>query len=174
MNTTIELRREGFTLIELLVVIGVLGILVSALVFLIDPRVQFDKARDAERKSDLVQIRNSLETYYQDHNSYPSPASAVCMSNTAIASFRPYMATIPLDPIRGATNCPCYLYSVASNSQSYSIFAHLDAPADYDALKTKHAPLSQPAGTLDASMTQLTVSTGTCAGSTYNYWVNTP
>lgn len=66
-------NNRGFTLIELLVVIGIIGILVAGIVALLNPKGQLDKAFDAQRKSDLKQIQNALESYYNDNQAYPIP-----------------------------------------------------------------------------------------------------
>jgi prepilin-type N-terminal cleavage/methylation domain-containing protein len=58
--------KKGFTLIELLVVIAIIGILSSiGLVALNGAR---EKARDAKKKNDLTQYRNSLLMYYEDNS----------------------------------------------------------------------------------------------------------
>ena len=56
----------GFTLVELITAIGVLAILVSTVIAVINPLEQFNKAQDAKRKADLAQIQRALEVYYQD------------------------------------------------------------------------------------------------------------
>jgi len=61
--------RKGFTLIELLVVIAIIGIL-SSIVFVNISEAR-KKARDAQRLSDLDQIRLALDMYHIDHGFYP-------------------------------------------------------------------------------------------------------
>lgn len=60
--------RSGFTLIELLVVVAVIGLIAIIII------VSLDKSRgkgiDARRKSDLIQIRTSLELYYNNCGTY--------------------------------------------------------------------------------------------------------
>ncbi|PIS41232.1 MAG: hypothetical protein COT25_04205 [Candidatus Kerfeldbacteria bacterium CG08_land_8_20_14_0_20_42_7] len=62
--------KKGFTLIELLVVIAIIAILSAiGLVALNGAR---EKARDAQRRSDIAQIRTALSLYYDDNGStYP-------------------------------------------------------------------------------------------------------
>lgn len=60
---------KGFTLIELIVVIAVLGVLAT----LIIPRVVGvkSKAETAAMEANEKIIRNALERYYLDHETYP-------------------------------------------------------------------------------------------------------
>jgi general secretion pathway protein G len=61
------MMKKGFTLIELLVVIAIIGMLSALLV----PNFMGarERARDAQRKSDLKQIQKALEMYRQDQTS---------------------------------------------------------------------------------------------------------
>ncbi|PIY93981.1 MAG: hypothetical protein COY68_04355 [Candidatus Levybacteria bacterium CG_4_10_14_0_8_um_filter_35_23] len=68
----INKNGAGFTLVELLVVIGILLILLALTLLIINPLTQLKKIRDSERKHDLLQIRNALDTYYNDHACYPA------------------------------------------------------------------------------------------------------
>lgn len=67
-------KRKAFTLIELLIIIAILGILAAAVLVAINPGKRMGQARDAQRKTDLAQIRNALEAYSVTHGSYPNPA----------------------------------------------------------------------------------------------------
>jgi type II secretion system protein G len=112
---------RGFTLIELLVVIAILGILAS--VALISFRTAQARSRDAERKSDLKQISNSLELYYSDYEMYPDdlPWGAEFTDGKTI-----YMKVVPNDPSGGFE----YLYKVDSTKQKYQLYAHLENSQD--------------------------------------------
>lgn len=55
--------KKGFTLIELLIVIGILAILSSAVVIVLNPAQLLAQARDTQRISDLATLQNSLSYY---------------------------------------------------------------------------------------------------------------
>lgn len=57
--------EDGFTLIELLVVIAIIGLLSSLSLTSLSGTRQ--KAYDVQIKSDIVQLRTSLEIYADDH-----------------------------------------------------------------------------------------------------------
>ena len=80
----IKLNKEGFTLIELLVVIAIIGILASiVLVSLNDAR---NRGYDAEIKSELAQIRNSVEMHYDDAGGIYSPVTLAGMGVTNLGT----------------------------------------------------------------------------------------
>jgi len=62
----------GFTLVELLIVIGVIGVLAAGILILISPLGQLQKARDAQRKTEIAQLARALQTYYTITGSYPT------------------------------------------------------------------------------------------------------
>ncbi len=104
----------GFTLVELLVIIVILGLLAVVAIAVLNPAKQLDRAKDAQRLSDLEQIRNALSTYYNDHNAYP-----------AVLPTGVYMENVPLDP---DTNKPFpYETDSSSNPQWAVVYAKLSA-----------------------------------------------
>lgn len=87
------MKSTGFTLTEMVVAAAVL-----ALLFIISSmswRRQLDKARDAQRKDDLVRIATALEEYQSDNNCYPEQA---LLQNYSGDELRPYLDNIPRDP----------------------------------------------------------------------------
>ncbi|MEX0748908.1 MAG: prepilin-type N-terminal cleavage/methylation domain-containing protein [Candidatus Saccharimonadales bacterium] len=81
-------NQKGFTLIELLVVIVVIGILLALTI----PNLfsYQERARDTERKNDLRNVSQQLETYYNDNNSYPVDLATLATEE--------YLDEVPVDP----------------------------------------------------------------------------
>ena len=123
--------KGSFTLIELLVVIAIIGGLSALLV----PNYMGtrERARDAQRKSDLKQIQKALEMYKQDQNPplYPT-ATAGKFGNDCSSQFGSrvvYMKKIPCDPL-GPTP---YYYNVDNNNLTYTLCACIENKADSEA-----------------------------------------
>ena len=135
--------KSGFTLVELLVVIAILGIL-STIGLVVFSSAQM-RGRDTQRKSDLKQISNALEIYYNDYGVYPASLNgqvAGCPSTTStVCSWGTgqftdgktiYLKTVPKDPastyryyyrtvtVGGSANQGFQLYAGLENSQDTS------------------------------------------------------
>jgi len=76
------MNKKGFTLIELLVVIAIIGMLSSLAV--VSLNTARNKARDAQIKSDLSQLRTYAAVEYPDGD-----FSLFAMTNTEIANLDP-------------------------------------------------------------------------------------
>ena len=55
--------KKGFTLLELLIVIGILAILSTTLIIVINPAEMLKKARDSQRISDLNTVKSAIAIY---------------------------------------------------------------------------------------------------------------
>lgn len=74
MLKTIKKIQSGFTIIELLIVIAVIGILA---LLTINSYVGINaRARDTNRVSDITNIKEKLEEYYNENNGYPNTFQA--------------------------------------------------------------------------------------------------
>ena len=117
-NSKIKIQNWGFTLIELLVVISIIGILAS--LTLVSYTGAQKQTRDTQRRSDLNQYRNSLESYAASNGGmYPSAGtggasmqvSAVALCNAALQKF---MSSCPRDPLEA----PQQFYGYNTDSSS--------------------------------------------------------
>ena len=143
-----SLVRNGFTLIELLVVIAIIGVLASIVIAaLSSSRVS---ARDAERVSDIRQIRYALELYRSDFNAYPSCLIAGGSCTTVLQNAK-YMSAVPKDPLTGLS----YSYAGLGSGAICSSY-HLGS-----SLEDKHNKALQTG--IDSSPQ------GTCTGSAADF-----
>jgi prepilin-type N-terminal cleavage/methylation domain-containing protein len=129
MNEIKDFTRKGFTLIEILIVVAIIAILASIVLVGLGPTQQ--SGRDARRLSDLHEIQNGLELFYNKCGYYPGSLNAGACSNVlatagsypASAGASTYggvaasitagsaglgLSTMPNDPTGGAT----YRYTV--------------------------------------------------------------
>ena len=133
-------HQYGFTLIELLIVIAIIGILSTLLMTnFIGIR---QRARDAQRKSDIRQMQSALELYRSDVGAYPSAGgtntlnSAPCPTPSSfVYSGSTYMQQIPCDPLGNSYyNAGSYYYSTTGST--YTLAACLENTADTDVSST--------------------------------------
>ena len=134
--------KKGFTLIELLVVISIIGIL-SALIMSNFNSVR-QRTRDAQRKSDLNQVKAALGMYHNDNNLYPLTAnfpSWGTVFNNPDNTSMVYMKILPNDPAMDpVSGTPKYSYASA-NGTDYCLKATLENGSD-SSIATSHARCS--------------------------------
>lgn len=142
--------KTGFTLIELLIVVAIIGILAAILTSnFVAIR---ERARDAQRKSDLRQLQASLELYRSDNGGYPVETSAYKLPSDVISgdgscpdagSFTyngvTYMKKLPCDPL-GASFFNSGNYYYYSDGSTYTLVACIENVNDTDQNITSTAP----------------------------------
>jgi len=127
----------GFTLVELLVVVSIVAFLAAMAIGNLG--ISRIKARDARRSSDLKQIANALNVFYDRQNSYPRVSGsgawseiwdrmADCLAKGTDCGFtpvefQPIMTSVPRDPSGGSKT---YFYWYCDNGQKYRLLAILE------------------------------------------------
>lgn len=139
MHRKIFPLRKGFTLIELLVVVAIIGVL-SALLMSNFVGVR-QRARDAQRKSDVRQIQSALELYRADIGAYPGSSSlSTCGSSVSLKSpdnSSTYLQSVPCDP----STSSAYTYT-SSNGVTYTLVTCLENGNDSQKDSSNIAPCS--------------------------------
>lgn len=125
----------GFTLIEILVVISIIAVIVT--IAIVSYTTINKQSRDTKRKSDLEQLRSSLEMFRSDRGYYPSVgmgswtlASGLNTGDPTTGLVSTYISGVPADP----KSSQAYYYTgtslVGSNYYGYCLCAQLEfAPA---------------------------------------------
>lgn len=112
-----KLNQKGFTIIELLVVIVIIGILVAlALPNLFSAQA---RGRDSDRKNELKNLQQKLETHFGDNDAYPA----------ALADLSP----VPTADETTGPRSDVYTYTPDATLQSYTLSTDLENDDDKDA-----------------------------------------
>lgn len=123
---------HGFTLIEMLVVVAIISILAG--IVLTGVTGFQANARDTRRISDLAQVRNYLEIYFNKHGHYPGDVDgAITTTANSWESMTDALAdsgvTVPNDPLSANLASRTYYYSVQvspAENLTYIIGAKLE------------------------------------------------
>ena len=114
--------KRGFTLIELLVVIAIIGVLSSIVIASLNNARS--KARDAQRISDIRQLKIALELYYYSNNntyptntSWPNDCDGGTSFGTALSGLvsQGFISKIPKEPLNPSPWPKCYYYQFNNN-----------------------------------------------------------
>lgn len=121
----ILMKSKGFTLIELLVVVSLIGVLATLVIA--NMNSARERARDAQRKSDMRNIQTALRLYYNDNGGYPlkaviDAAWGVEWADDGVT----YMNLLPNDPL-APTQVYTYTYT---DSETYTLKACLENKSD--------------------------------------------
>ena len=128
-------KTSGFTLVELLVVITIIGIL-SSIGLNTFTSAQM-KSRDARRKTQLKQLTDAFEAYYNDHGGYPADDGGGNLDGFTWGSSRfeddkgaVYMVKLPQDPTVGLTYFYDALPAATGLNTGFQLYARLENTND--------------------------------------------
>ena len=116
-------RKNGFTLAELLIVIAIIAILI--VLGLMNVGGQRIKANDVKRKTDVYKLKNAIEEYHNDHDTFPPEGTISCGG----AGLVPYLAEIPCDP-KNPTARISYGYVPSTATGGYRVCTILEDVSD--------------------------------------------
>jgi len=129
---TPRFTRGGFTLIEMLIVVAIIGILAGAVIVGLGPAQK--GGRDARRLSDLRQVQNALELYYNKNQKYPNSLSSNDWAGLsgALTGAAIGVNNVPKDPQSTQT----YYYATDTNGTTYVLGTLLENPTGQAASST--------------------------------------
>jgi len=114
--------KRGFTLIEILIVVAIIAILASVVLVGLGPTQQ--AGRDARRLSDLHEVQNGLELYYNKNGAYPIPNPATwAQLSTALNGAGVGVNSVPNDPSSGKN----YIYAWNTGATTYELAASMES-----------------------------------------------
>ena len=113
-------NAKGFTLIEILLSITLMGMMATTVIVALNPAKQLSNARNAQRKSDIVNILAALNQYVIEHaGTYPgsitNTPTYICRTGKSISDctglidlrvltdLDAYMSALPVDPLASTT-----------------------------------------------------------------------
>lgn len=131
-------KDRGFTLIEILIAITILATLGGGVILTLNPAKQINKSRDAQRQSDLNQIRIASDAYYNDTRCYPTELP---FGQEWSVGGTVYMKEVPQDATCNTQGGSCYKYKTDTSTtcpQWNVVFAKLSS----DSKLTNACPLS--------------------------------
>jgi len=117
--------QNGLTLIEILAVLAILLLIILALFKVFGSNI--NRTRDAQRKTDLKNIKLAFEDYYNDRQTYPPEEY---LSNCNGNSLEPYLKKVPCDPVTGEPYVYIPYPGSGNNSGGYRVLSILDDLSD--------------------------------------------
>lgn len=110
--------KKSFTLVEILVVTTIIVLLTATAIVTYSTFLK--QSRDAKRKTDLEQIRASLEMYRSNNDTYPV-GSVYSTTLSVLTTPVIYIQSLPTDP-----KDPTYTYYYSGSASDYTLGSYLE------------------------------------------------
>lgn len=124
------MSQKGMSLLELLVAVGIISIISTSVLVVLNPVAQIQKGRDGRRKAELAQIQRGIEAFYQDNNRYPNQTGSFEIQGALWGNtWLPYMPQVPRESLGNRRYV--YVSCTTSDCQTYRLYANLEN-ADLD------------------------------------------
>src|SRR3990172_7893177 len=125
-------QTKGFTLIELLVAATIIALLTA--IGVVSYANINKRSRDTKRKSDIEQIRSSLEMYRADNGSYPNAGAGSWTDVSSLSALVTggYIAAIPADPKTTQVYRFQVTNLVSGKYYGYCLSGHIEAEVNPD------------------------------------------
>lgn len=81
--------NAGLSLIELIIALSIISILLVGTIATLDPITQINKGKDAQKRQDLIALKDAFDLFYHDTNCYPQAAEI------SVPAFKNYIKKLP-------------------------------------------------------------------------------
>jgi type II secretory pathway pseudopilin PulG len=121
-------RKGYFTLLEIMPTVSLLAAIAVIVILSLNPKKQFEEARNARRRADLLLLADAISSYAKDKGvgvlgslpSSPNPAIEICRAEAASGCYSleallgVYLDAIPTDPLAPSDGQTRYFLQRAS------------------------------------------------------------
>ena len=119
-------KLAGFTLVELILIMGILVLLISGAVVVVNPSEYLKKSRDNKRLSNLETLDRAINEFLLDNGRYPGTEN-ILFSSTSPSGWidedlSQYTSVQPIDPSHDKGYYLMYFH----NSNSYEVNAQVE------------------------------------------------
>ncbi|PIR86687.1 MAG: hypothetical protein COU11_04220 [Candidatus Harrisonbacteria bacterium CG10_big_fil_rev_8_21_14_0_10_49_15] len=110
-------KTNGFTLIELLIVIGILAVLATVTVLVLNPAQLFSQARDSQRITDLGSLKGAISLYLTSSNSpdLDGASETFTCGSLPASNFGASISSVTASPFSAGTLAHGKIFTVDGN-----------------------------------------------------------
>ncbi len=114
---------RGFTLIELLIVIGILAVLATTVVLVLNPAQILAQARDSQRLSDLNSVKSAIALYLSTADTPTVGVGPTCTATGCDGAGKPFVDAITVSTSTAVNGTGWVLIALTNTSGGSSLAA---------------------------------------------------